>query len=130
MKRQMYACKVKQCTLASKLECDFVPVISYLEWCGIKLDVDKWKVKMEVDNKNLDEAIKALNDFVVQEPKLKKFVYIEQQGEPIYFVIRPVGLKGTNVVYIRKPEQIAEELANRNIAAPQKIGLELELGAE
>lgn len=81
MKRQMYACKVKQCTLAAKLECDFVPVISYLEWCGIKLDVDKWKAKMEVDNKNLDKAIKALNNFVVQEPKLKKFVYIEQQGD-------------------------------------------------
>ena len=26
---------------AAKLECEFVPVISYLEWCGIKLDENK-----------------------------------------------------------------------------------------
>lgn len=81
MKYQRIACKTKQCLTAAKLECDFVPVISYLEWCGIKLDVDKWKAKMEIDNKNLDEAINALNDFVVKNPKLKKFVYIEQQGD-------------------------------------------------
>ena len=81
MRYQMSACKIKQCLAAAKLECDFVPVISYLEWCGIKLDVDKWKAKMEIDNKNLDEAINALNDFVVNNPKLKKFVYIEQQGD-------------------------------------------------
>lgn len=81
MRYQRTACKIKQCLLAAKLECDFVPVISYLEWCGIKLDVDKWKAKMEIDNKNLEEAISALNNFVVNNPKLKKFVYIEQQGD-------------------------------------------------
>lgn len=81
MKRQMLACNIKQCTRAAKLECDFVPVISYLEWCGIKLDVGKWKAKMEIDNKNLNEAINALNDFVVRTPSLEKFVYIEKQGD-------------------------------------------------
>jgi DNA polymerase I-like protein with 3'-5' exonuclease and polymerase domains len=81
MKSQRTACKIKQCLSAAKLECDFVPVISYLEWCGIKLDIDKWKAKMEIDNKNLEEAISALNDFVIKNPKLKKFVYIEQQGD-------------------------------------------------
>ena len=81
MKYQRVACKTKQCLTAAKLECDFVPVISYLEWCGIKLDVDKWRAKMEIDNKNLKEAIDALNNFVVKNPKLKKFVYIEQQGD-------------------------------------------------
>jgi ribonuclease D len=27
--------------IGAKLECDFTPVIAYLEWCGIKLDVEK-----------------------------------------------------------------------------------------
>ena len=34
---------------AAKIECDFVPCISYLEWCGIHLDQDKWRKKMIAD---------------------------------------------------------------------------------
>ena len=73
--------KAKNGTIGVKLECDFVPAIAYLEWCGIKLDVDKWKEKMKKDQENLDKSIKALNDFVINTPVLKEFVYIERQGD-------------------------------------------------
>ena len=49
---------------AAKIECDFVPVIAYLEWCGIHLDQDKWKAKMQNDEKLLGESKKALDTFV------------------------------------------------------------------
>ena len=34
------------------------------------------------------------------------YTYIPSEGEAIYFVRRPIGLKGENVHYIHKPEQI------------------------
>ena len=81
MKSQIADCKAQGCMIGAKLECDFVPVIAYLEWCGIKLDADKWKSKMEKDKNNLDEAIKNLNSFVVRTPALKQFTYIDRQGD-------------------------------------------------
>ena len=80
MKYQLQECKKKDCIIAAKLECDFVPVISYMEWCGIKLDENKWKIKMENDLKNLEEAKKALNEFVIKTPSLQQFTYIDPQG--------------------------------------------------
>ena len=63
------------------LECDFVRVIAYLEWCGIHLDQDKWKAKMRKDKQNLYNASKALNDFVVNTPSLSKYVTRDLQGD-------------------------------------------------
>lgn len=80
MKLQIKDCKEKQCLVGAKLECDFVPAIAYLEWCGIKLDEKKWREKMLVDNQNLQQAEKALNNFVVNNDKLQDFTYIERQG--------------------------------------------------
>ena len=81
MKSQIEDCKKQGCMVGAKLECDFVPVIAYLEWCGIKLDKDKWKTKMKKDQENLEEAIKNLNDFVIKTPSLKQFTYVDRQGD-------------------------------------------------
>lgn len=50
--------------LGAKLECNCVPMMSYLEWCGIKIDVAKWQEKMKGDNSNLDKAKKNLDLFI------------------------------------------------------------------
>lgn len=71
---QIDECRQKGCLRAAKLECDFVIVIAYMEWCGIHLNAEKWKAKMEVDKRNLDLALKDLNDYVLRHPKLSKFV--------------------------------------------------------
>ena len=65
MKSQLKDCHEKQCTLGAKLECDFVPVISYLEWCGIKLDEERWKEKMKNDSANLENAKKHLDEWLL-----------------------------------------------------------------
>jgi DNA polymerase I-like protein with 3'-5' exonuclease and polymerase domains len=80
MKLQIKDCKEKQCLVGAKLECDFVPAIAYLEWCGIKLDEHKWKEKMFNDLQNLNTAEDELNKFAVKDPKLESFTYIERQG--------------------------------------------------
>lgn len=73
--------KKKELMKAAAIECDFVPVIAYLEWCGIHLDRDKWKAKMLEDNKKLLKAKEALDAYVVSNPKLSKYTYINTQGD-------------------------------------------------
>ena len=80
MRKQIKDCDDKNCMLAAKLECDFVSVIAYLEWCGIRLDIEKWQDKMKKDLEDLEDAKKALDNFVVNTPELSKFTYIERQG--------------------------------------------------
>lgn len=73
--------QVDNAMIGAKLECDFVPTIAYLEWCGIKLDENKWRAKMLQDKKKLDRSISALNDFVVNNLKLKQFTFVDKQGD-------------------------------------------------
>ena len=81
MVSQLKDCQIKECTLAAKLECDFVPVIAYMEWCGIHLEESKWRAKMVNDKKNLDKAIEDLNRYVCNHPNLKEFTHIDTQGD-------------------------------------------------
>ena len=81
MHSQLEDLRQQQLLKAADIECNFVPVIAYLEWCGIHLDKNKWMTKMKADQKKLQEAEKALNDFVVSRDDLKKYVYIDTQGD-------------------------------------------------
>lgn len=60
--------------------------IAYFEYCGVKLDVDRWRKKMVEDNKKLCQAEAALNKFVVDYYKENKpsnypFVKVNLQGD-------------------------------------------------
>ena len=50
---------------ACQLENEFVKVLAYTEFCGAKLDENKWKAKMAKDNAKLDKTVEALNNFVL-----------------------------------------------------------------
>ena len=65
MWKQVAICKQLNCLRGAKLECDFTPVIAYLEWCGIKLDVEKWSVKMKSDLEKLNKAKKDLDNWFI-----------------------------------------------------------------
>ena len=80
-KKQVEDAKKLKCTKALKIECDFVPVIAYLEWCGIKLDIEKWKAKMAKDEAIRQEKLEALNQFVVD-------FYKKHQGRDETIVIQ------------------------------------------
>ena len=81
MQSQIRDLKAKSLMKAAEIECDFVPVIAYLEWCGIHLDQEKWKAKMHKDQQNLQDCIKALNAFVTSDPKYKQFTHVDTQGD-------------------------------------------------
>lgn len=55
------------------------------------------------------------------------YVYLTSSGETFYFVIRPNSFsEADNVVMIRKPEMIPDELSKRGTTAPGTLGLELD----
>lgn len=77
---QVKECKEKDCLKAAELECNFVPVMAYTSWCGIKLDTELWKKKMEQDEALLNKMVDDLNSFVLQQ-KNPKFIYVSNQGD-------------------------------------------------
>ena len=64
--QQINDCKIKTCTKAAQIENAFVPVIAYLEWCGIKLDSDKWQMKIRDNERQRDASLEKLNQWVVE----------------------------------------------------------------
>lgn len=67
---------------AGEIENAFVPVIAYLEWCGIKLDINKWKEKMSLNEKSRLESLHSLNSYVVslyKKDNTKFLPFIERQ---------------------------------------------------
>ena len=93
--QQIEDCKKKTCTKAAQIENGFVPVIAYLEWCGIRLDVNKWRMKMEDNERQRDEALEKLNQWVVD--------YYKCQG-------------GTADGYIQKQVTILEKFGGQCIS--------------
>lgn len=135
MWKQVKACKCKECLVGAKLECDFVPVIAYLEWCGIKLDEEKWKVKMSKDKDALNDSLQALNNYALHHPKLQKWVKQELQGnlfsgydaEPKWTVdwqkkeaIKVVKALGFNVSTISKQTNKESESIMEKVLSSQK----------
>lgn len=72
--------KKKELTKAIKVENQFVIPLAYMEFCGIKLDEEKWKAKMSKDNARLDRAKKLLDEWLIENLVPEKFP-IEQQRE-------------------------------------------------
>lgn len=82
MQSQIEDLKKQDLVKAALIETQFVPVIAYLEWCGIYLNREKWLNKMEKDKENLDKSKKALDEFVLNTPSLcSAFTYVESQGD-------------------------------------------------
>lgn len=80
MKSQLEDCEKQDLMKAAKLECDAVPSIAYMEWCGIHLNQERWLSKMKQDKENLANAKAALDSFVTANPEWSKFTYINREG--------------------------------------------------
>lgn len=52
--------------IALSIENEFVKVLAYIEFCGIKLDPVKWKAKMAKDLERLKIAEEKLNEWVIE----------------------------------------------------------------
>lgn len=82
------------------------------------------KVRGIMNEKKIDALLISdnANKYYLTGRVFSGYIYLPLKGEPIYFVKRPVTMKGNGVVSIRKPEQIAESIG---MLPPATIGLEL-----
>lgn len=58
---------------AVDLDNSFVIVLAYTEYCGIKLDYDKWKVKVDKNVETVHKYKTELEDFLYKDGKTKYF---------------------------------------------------------
>ena len=66
--------------LALEVENKAILPTAYFEFCGVKLDTEKWKIKMDKDQETLNKAKDKLDNYVVEmynkDNTLKKFIKI------------------------------------------------------
>lgn len=66
---------------AVDIENRFVRVLAYIEWCGVKVDQEKWTAKMKKDKENLQKALDACNNWLIENCPNSKYIYVDNQGD-------------------------------------------------
>lgn len=73
--------KKKGLMTAIDYENRFILPLSYMEFCGVRIDILKWKAKMDKDNKKLMEAERKLNQWLIQNEPNSKYIKVDSQGD-------------------------------------------------
>ena len=91
-----------------------------------EIELRKTKLQNAMKNAEADAMLISSNTnlFYTSGRIFCGYTYIPVEGEILFFVRRPVDLKGDNVIYIRKPEDIPAIMHERGINMPQKLLLE------
>lgn len=58
----------------------FVLPLAYCEYCGVKLDIDKWKAKMQKDKERELKAKEACNNWLIENIPNSPYITIDRQG--------------------------------------------------
>lgn len=80
MNKQMEKIKKQDLEVALRLENSFVRCLAYMEYCGVKLDEEKWKAKMSSDSTICEQKIQELNQWVVDNMN-GKYTTTNRQGD-------------------------------------------------
>lgn len=83
--KQLVELKNKELETALSIENNFVKVLAYIEYCGIKLDKNLWKNKMTKDLERFNSSKKQLDDWLINKEKtdkyFSKFITKDLQGD-------------------------------------------------
>jgi len=90
------------------------------------LEIRRFRLQKAMQHMGIDGCILSttVNVFYMTGKVYNGYFYLPVEGEPIHFVKRPEGITFDNTIYIRKPEQITEELQKLNIQQPKSLLLE------
>lgn len=93
------------------------------------LIIRRQRLQKDMQEKSIEACIlsTAVNVFYMTGRVYNGYFYLPAEGEPVHFVKRPEGIGFDNTIYIRKPEQIAEELKARDIILPKSLLLETDV---
>lgn len=81
MNKQIEELRKKGLITAMDYECRFILPLAYMEFCGVKIDVERWKKKMNKDNKQLDEVMEKMNQWLIENDPHSKYIYVNLQGD-------------------------------------------------
>ena len=81
MRAQLKELDKKGLNIAIKYENAFVLPLAYIEYCGIKLDVTKWRLKMEKDREREEKALENLNNWLITNFPDSKYITYDLQGD-------------------------------------------------
>ena len=94
--------------VALDIENEFVRVLAYIEYCGIKLDPVKWKAKMDKDAERLRVAEQKLNEWVVDYVMKKDDPSLIARNYDTHKKGKPAKLADNVYVVIPQPSLFAE----------------------
>lgn len=89
--KQLEKIREKDLEKALQFENEFVKVLAYIEYCGVHLDVQKWKTKMAHDNQQVQTSKTNLDNYVIGYCKLHPdlgttYQYIDTEGMNEYSI--------------------------------------------
>ena len=79
--KQLEALQEKDLLVALDIENRFVRVLAYIEWCGVKLSIEKWQKKMANDLAREEAAKIKLDEWLIENEPNCKYVYVDYQGD-------------------------------------------------
>ena len=79
--KQLEKLTEKDLLVALDIENRFVRVLAYIEWCGVKLDIDKWREKMKKDSIREEAARKELDKWLIENIPDSPYIYVDVQGD-------------------------------------------------
>jgi DNA polymerase I-like protein with 3'-5' exonuclease and polymerase domains len=79
--KQLDLLKEKDLLRAIDCENQFILPLSYCEYCGVRLDVDKWKVKMHKDEERVSKALVKLNEWFLKNEPNSSYIVVDRQGD-------------------------------------------------
>ena len=75
--KQLIDAKKKDLIMSLDLNNKFVPILAYIECSGIRLDVIKWKEKIQRDKQVYENHLKDLNNYIIDN-NIKEFIETQQ----------------------------------------------------
>ena len=108
MNLQLITINARGQKVALDIENEFVRVLAYIEYCGIKLDPVKWKAKMAKDVERLRIAEQKLNDWVVDYVMKKDDPSLIARNYDTHKKGKPAKLADNVYVVIPQPSLFSE----------------------
>ena len=81
MNKQLEFLKANNQEKAIDLLNRFTIVVAYMEFCGVKIDQDKWREKMKKDKEELDKCSEEMTQWLVDNDPNSPYIYRNLQGD-------------------------------------------------
>ena len=103
--------------------------MSYKEELSKDLLIRQQRLQSAMQSMNIEGCIltTAVNVFYMTGMVYNGYYYLPIEGQPVHFVKRPEDVSFDNTIYIRKPEQITDELKNLGNSIPQSVLIETDV---